>query len=227
MAATTLPTLLLGGEVPDDPEETFAGWRQALRAARPCTGLVVGRTLLYPPDDDVAAAVDTAVSSAVSGERRCAICAPDASSRRRRGGRRRSTSRAAPAGATPACGSWTCRPAAAHTLAHRPRTRWSCCRWPASCAVTVRRRARSSWPAGAGVFAGVTDFAYLPRRRQRPVTSPGGGTVRAARRPAPTAACRRRLRPRPRRAGRAARRGQLLAARSHNFCMPGVFEADR
>jgi hypothetical protein len=24
-------------------------------------GLVVGRTLLYPPDDDVAAAVDTAV----------------------------------------------------------------------------------------------------------------------------------------------------------------------
>jgi hypothetical protein len=25
-------------------------------------GLVVGRTLLYPPDDDVAAAVDTAVS---------------------------------------------------------------------------------------------------------------------------------------------------------------------
>jgi hypothetical protein len=25
-------------------------------------GLVVGRSLLYPPDDDVAAAVDTAVS---------------------------------------------------------------------------------------------------------------------------------------------------------------------
>jgi hypothetical protein len=25
-------------------------------------GLVIGRTLLYPPDDDVAAAVDTAVS---------------------------------------------------------------------------------------------------------------------------------------------------------------------
>ena len=25
-------------------------------------GLVVGRTMLYPPDDDVAAAVDTAVS---------------------------------------------------------------------------------------------------------------------------------------------------------------------
>ena len=60
MAATTLPSLILGGEVSTDPEDTFAAWRDAL-ALPTVLGLVVGRTLLYPPDDDVAAAVDTAV----------------------------------------------------------------------------------------------------------------------------------------------------------------------
>ncbi len=61
MAASTLPTLLLGGEVPDDPESAFAGWRKALRLPN-VLGLVAGRSLLYPADDDVAGAVDTAVS---------------------------------------------------------------------------------------------------------------------------------------------------------------------
>ena len=61
MAASTLPTLLLGGEVPDDPESAFAGWRKALRLPN-VLGLVAGRSLLYPADDDVADAVDTAVS---------------------------------------------------------------------------------------------------------------------------------------------------------------------
>ena len=61
MAASTLPALLLGGEVPDDPESAFAGWRKALRLPN-VKGLVAGRSLLYPADDDVAAAVDTAVS---------------------------------------------------------------------------------------------------------------------------------------------------------------------
>jgi len=61
MAATTLPALLLGGEVPDDPEAAFAGWRKALRLPN-VMGLVAGRSLLYPADDDVAAAVDAAVS---------------------------------------------------------------------------------------------------------------------------------------------------------------------
>jgi DhnA family fructose-bisphosphate aldolase class Ia len=61
MDATTLPTLLLGGDPSRRPEETYAGWRDAL-ALPSVRGLVVGRTLLYPPDDDVAAAVDTAVS---------------------------------------------------------------------------------------------------------------------------------------------------------------------
>jgi hypothetical protein len=61
MDATTLPTLLLGGDPSDSPEETYDGWASAL-ALPAVRGLVVGRTLLYPPDDDVAAAVDTAVS---------------------------------------------------------------------------------------------------------------------------------------------------------------------
>jgi hypothetical protein len=61
LAASTLPALLLGGEVTDDQDAAFDRWRKALRfpSAR---GLVVGRALLFPPDGDVAAAVDTAVS---------------------------------------------------------------------------------------------------------------------------------------------------------------------
>jgi Cgl0159-like len=61
MAASTLPALLLGGEVADDPELTFSGWQKALRLPN-VMGLVAGRSLLYPADGDVAAAVDTAVS---------------------------------------------------------------------------------------------------------------------------------------------------------------------
>ncbi|WP_033341728.1 Cgl0159 family (beta/alpha)8-fold protein [Catenuloplanes japonicus] len=61
MAATTLPTLLLGGDPSGSPEETYASWGRALSVPG-VRGLVVGRALLYPPDGDVAAAVDTAVS---------------------------------------------------------------------------------------------------------------------------------------------------------------------
>jgi hypothetical protein len=61
MDATTLPTLLLGGDPATAPEETYASWRRAL-ALPSVRGLIVGRTLLYPADDDVAGAVDTAVS---------------------------------------------------------------------------------------------------------------------------------------------------------------------
>jgi DhnA family fructose-bisphosphate aldolase class Ia len=61
MDATTLPTLLLGGDPATAPEETYASWRAAL-ALPGVRGLIVGRTLLYPSDDDVAGAVDTAVS---------------------------------------------------------------------------------------------------------------------------------------------------------------------
>ena len=60
-AATTLPTVLLGGEVRDDQGAAFDSWRRAL-AAPNVIGMVVGRSLLYPRDDDVAAAVDAAVA---------------------------------------------------------------------------------------------------------------------------------------------------------------------
>lgn len=59
MEATTLPTLLLGGDPQGDPHDTYAAWADALTLPS-VTGLVVGRALLYPPDGDVAAAVDIA-----------------------------------------------------------------------------------------------------------------------------------------------------------------------
>ena len=59
MEATTMPTLLLGGDPQGDPEHTYAAWGKALELP-PVRGLVVGRALLFPPDGDVAAAVDIA-----------------------------------------------------------------------------------------------------------------------------------------------------------------------
>ena len=61
MEATTLPTLLLGGDPDGSPDETYARWQAAL-ALPSVRGLVLGRTMLYPADDDVTAAVDIAVS---------------------------------------------------------------------------------------------------------------------------------------------------------------------
>ena len=61
MEATTMPTLLLGGDSGVDPDETFAAWQDALTLPG-VRGLTVGRTLLYPPDGDVAGAVDTAAA---------------------------------------------------------------------------------------------------------------------------------------------------------------------
>ena len=57
--ATTLPTLLLGGDPGDRPAEVFEGWKRALRIPQ-VRGLVAGRALLYPPDGDVAGAVGAA-----------------------------------------------------------------------------------------------------------------------------------------------------------------------
>ena len=59
LGATTLPTLLLGGEVTADQDATYERWSRALRHPT-VRGLVVGRSLLYPPDGDVVKAVDTA-----------------------------------------------------------------------------------------------------------------------------------------------------------------------
>lgn len=61
MESTTLPTLLLGGDRATDPDATYAAWEQALTLPG-VRGLVVGRTLIYPPDGDVEAAVDTAAA---------------------------------------------------------------------------------------------------------------------------------------------------------------------
>ncbi|MFI7129288.1 class I fructose-bisphosphate aldolase [Nonomuraea sp. NPDC050153] len=66
MEATTMPTLLLGGDPTGHPDETYAGWRRALDLPA-VRGLVVGRALLFPPDGDVAAAVDIA-AALVHGE---------------------------------------------------------------------------------------------------------------------------------------------------------------
>jgi len=65
MRATSLPTLLLGGDPGDDQETTFASWEQAM-AIPQVRGLVAGRTLLYPKDGDVARAVDAAAAIVAS-----------------------------------------------------------------------------------------------------------------------------------------------------------------
>lgn len=67
VAATTLPVLLLGGDVAGGAggpgaalDGVLDGWRRALRLPG-VKGLVAGRSLLYPPDGDVRSAVDAAV----------------------------------------------------------------------------------------------------------------------------------------------------------------------
>lgn len=60
LAATTLPVLLLGGDV-KDADAAFASWKQALTLPS-VQGLVVGRSLIYPGDGDVTNAVDKAVN---------------------------------------------------------------------------------------------------------------------------------------------------------------------
>jgi len=70
MAATSLPGLILGGAPGPDPETAFDEWRRAM-ASPNVRGLVVGRSLLYPPDGDVASAVRTAaqiVHPQISGD---------------------------------------------------------------------------------------------------------------------------------------------------------------
>jgi DhnA family fructose-bisphosphate aldolase class Ia len=61
LQTSTLPAVLLGGEVGDDQERAYEKWRKALRLPS-VQGLVVGRSLLYPAEGSVETAVDTAVS---------------------------------------------------------------------------------------------------------------------------------------------------------------------
>lgn len=60
METSTLPAVLLGGDLGDDGDAAYEKWRGALQLPT-VHGLVAGRTLLYPADGDVAGAVDTAV----------------------------------------------------------------------------------------------------------------------------------------------------------------------
>ncbi|MFJ9903389.1 deoxyribose-phosphate aldolase [Streptomyces sp. NPDC101152] len=60
LETSTLPTVLLGGEVGEDQEGAYERWRKALRLPT-VMGMVVGRSLLYPAEGTVETAVDTAV----------------------------------------------------------------------------------------------------------------------------------------------------------------------
>jgi hypothetical protein len=60
LETSTLPVVLLGGEVGDDQEGAYERWRKALRLPT-VQGMVVGRSLLYPAEGSVEEAVDTAV----------------------------------------------------------------------------------------------------------------------------------------------------------------------
>ncbi|EMY33405.1 hypothetical protein D477_014952 [Arthrobacter crystallopoietes BAB-32] len=61
MAATTMPTVLLGGDPSGSPEEVFASWGAALKLPG-VQGLTVGRALLYPKEGTVEEAVAAAAS---------------------------------------------------------------------------------------------------------------------------------------------------------------------
>ncbi|MCK8432948.1 deoxyribose-phosphate aldolase [Streptomyces sp. D2-8] len=60
LETSTLPVVLLGGEIGDDQEGAYERWRKSLRLPT-VQGLVVGRSLLYPAEGSVEEAVDTAV----------------------------------------------------------------------------------------------------------------------------------------------------------------------
>ncbi|MFD3454611.1 deoxyribose-phosphate aldolase [Streptomyces sp. NPDC058691] len=60
METSTLPAVLLGGEVGKEQDVLYEKWRKALRLPT-VQGLVVGRSLLYPAEGSVETAVDTAV----------------------------------------------------------------------------------------------------------------------------------------------------------------------
>lgn len=61
MQATTLPSLLLGGDPGSDAPELLERWRRAM-AIPNVRGLTAGRSLLYPHDGDIEHWVDRAVA---------------------------------------------------------------------------------------------------------------------------------------------------------------------
>ena len=68
MDATTLPTLLLGGDPQGDPADTYARVGQARSSCRPCAVSSSAAPCCTRPDGDVAAAVDIAAELVHGGE---------------------------------------------------------------------------------------------------------------------------------------------------------------
>lgn len=60
LAASTLPALILGGDVVADQDRAYVAWAEALRQPT-AQGFVLGRSLLFPTDDDVDAALDAVI----------------------------------------------------------------------------------------------------------------------------------------------------------------------
>lgn len=61
MESTTLPSLILGGDPGADREEAFARWEAALKLPN-VIGMVIGRSLLFPPDGDIEGTVQRLVN---------------------------------------------------------------------------------------------------------------------------------------------------------------------
>ncbi|XCB31041.1 deoxyribose-phosphate aldolase [Arcanobacterium hippocoleae] len=60
MNSTTLPALILGGEAAKDLDAALNDWEKAIKLPNVC-GLVIGRSLLFPPDGNIETAVDNAM----------------------------------------------------------------------------------------------------------------------------------------------------------------------
>jgi hypothetical protein len=60
LGASTLPALILGGDVRGNVDDMYAQWARAL-AQPTAQGFVLGRTLLFPADDDVDAALNNVI----------------------------------------------------------------------------------------------------------------------------------------------------------------------
>ena len=217
MAATTLPALILGGEVGRGPGGGVRDWQKAL-ALPTVQGLVIGRSLLYPPGDDVAAAVDAGGGPAVTADEL------DRSSRRRpapaaRGrfalvdhpGARR-------LGLQQPARPRTGRGRAAHSSP--PATsEWVVLPLSGSCAVACDGET-FTLAGRRSVFTRVTDFAYVPRDADRH----GDVRRRAAGSRCRAARANRRLTARygPADGVPVELRGAGQASRQvNNFCTPG------
>ena len=107
MATSTLPAVLLGGEVGGTTRTAaYEKWRGALQLPT-VRGLVVGRSLLYPADGDVAAAVDTAVGLLWRAAMRDDDSDGATDDRRRRGATRQAAPRAYAVDIDPKRAGWT------------------------------------------------------------------------------------------------------------------------